>query len=530
MHSRSRYVFIAVAHVVQKPALNAALLQRRVRHLTEVLVRNLSIPAAFVNSDTSGSSSLRPLYGRSAFSSSGATAASSVAGPSSGSSLTERFPTYAPPGRSKDDLDLYIPALHRRRSGRRKLTVSHGAKTPSSTSDGTAKDIDQPSGNGVPAGRRLDVKGKGRESSLASSRETLNSIQESETSDAARPIVERELEVDDSDVVFGWTSASRQPVPLHLERSKSKSSLKSSSSKRSISSSVSKRFFKQNRRRRSSLIGSEDEDDDEDSEGSQAHSPRRTTSSKDERPASPMSPHVSFQMASDHGHAWSSGIDFASDLPNSVSAASRRARSASRGSVFSVASGSSASTIRASAAFKHSEKEERFLRWKRYEDIRAHLVRSRLVLCIPQTLSMDTENLDTSLRPPMTRTRTISLPLRSNSGRDTVRSSPSNSGKRTPFYISEPHKKSMEPSFPLEFSTADSSSVESSNASKCHRIIVQIWIESPDNSPFENQGKNDTGWNLLLEWDVDLRRLISLGTDVRLCLLCCYQTRLIPNS
>lgn len=490
-------------------------------------MRNLSIPAAFVGSSAPGPSSLRPAYGRSAFSSFGATSAASAVGSSSGSSsLTERFPAYAPTQRSKDDLDLYIPSLHRRRSGRRKLTVSHGTRTASVISDGAVKDIDQPSSNGVPLGRRIDVKGKGRESNLASSRDTLNSIREAEQSAFAKSPGEQEVELDDSEVVFGWTSASRQPVPLQLQRSKSKSSLKSSSSKRSITSSVSKRFFRQNRRRRDSLVDTED-DDNEDSDDTEEHSPRKMTNAKYDRPTSPMSPHVSFQMSSDHTHAWSSGVDAAGDLPNSVSAASRRARSASRGSIFSVASGSSASTIRASAPFKHSEKEERFLRLKRYEDIRAHLVRSRLALCVPQAHSTDTGNTQNNLRPSMTRTRTISLPLRSHSAKDTMRSSPSTGAEGNPFYVSEPHKKSMEPSFPLDLSRTSLSLNAVDSASRCHRVIVQIWIESPLNPTYMDQGGKEAPWSLLLEWDVDLRRLISLGTDVSPCLMCCYQTRLI---
>lgn len=487
------------------------------RHLTEVLVRNLSIPASFADGTASSSILPRPAFGRAAYSSSHA-ASSSTSGArlsfSRPADTSEQSRSYTQQ-RSKDDLDLHIPTLNRRRLARRKLTVSNGTATRAHAPNDTV-DSDQP------LIRHTDVKGKGRESNLASSHETLNSIQESEGSDPKSDQAAGVLDEDDSDLVFGWTSSSRTAVPL--QRSRSKSSLKSSSSKRSISATVSKRLFKQNRRRRSSLIGSDD-DEDGDSDLSEGDNARKGTTSKHERPVSPMSPRVSFQMASSRDHTFSPAHS-SKTQDHLENGATSRARSASKGSILSVASGSSASTIRASAAFKHSEKEERFLRIKRYEDIRAHLVRSRLTLSVSENPDDSFNSSKPSLRPPITRTRTISLPLRGNHEEDVARQVTTGNAKQAPFYISQPHKKSMEPAFPLDFSSRDSLSLPSTmaNASNSHRVTAQIWIE-PDISASKEQIDENAKWRLLLEWDVDLRKLISLGTDVRRlcpCLLFAY--------
>lgn len=464
-----------------------------------MLVRNLSIPDSLANGLETPPSS-RPLFARGAYSL--PQAASSVAGPSSAAGDRSERPLYGQ-RRSKDDLDLHLPTLHRRSTARRKLTISNGAP---SQSDGTSKQFDQPA---TTSARSLDVKGKGRENNLASSREALDSIQESENALSSGNHVSAGPVLDESDLVFGWTSSSRSPTPM--QRSKSKSSLKSSSSKRSISSSVSKRLFKHSRRRRRSLIGADDEEDTE-SDSSGDESPRRGAHSKSERPVSPMSHHVSFQMSSTQMHSLSpSLVGTEGDLH--AGAAARRARSASRGSILSIASGSSASTIRPVATMRHSEKEERFLRLKRYQDVRSHLVRSRLVLSIPQIDGDLSVAQKSSARPLITRTRTISLPIRGTPDKN-MATSPSSGYSQTPFYVSEPHKKSMEPAFPLDFSVTASQSPSVNAARRSHRLVARIWIEENPSARPDKAGDTQH-WKLLLEWEVDLRRLISLGTDVR---------------
>ncbi|KAK9899588.1 hypothetical protein P389DRAFT_191908 [Cystobasidium minutum MCA 4210] len=489
--------------------------QRRLRHVTEVLVRNLSIPASFADIPSSGPASSRPAFARSAYSLPYADSASPVAGPSTTNTAhkSER-PSYIQ-RRSKDDLDLHIPSLHRRVPARRKLTISNlgdsSLLSAGSIINNAQDQRQRPSSSG---GSSVDVKGKGkaREPDLTSSRDTLNIIQESEPIDAST--IDNTIDglpQDDSDVIFGWTSTAKSDTPL--VRSRSKSSLKSSTSKRSISSSVSKRLFKHNRRRRSSLIGS---DEDEDSDESERDNARKGTSSRYERPHSPLAPHVSFQIAMDNNASYTTSLNAANDadLPASIRAANR-ARSASRGSILSVASGSSASTIRAST-LRHSERAERLLRLKRYEDVRSHLLRSRLTLSMPRTQQIgavdDTEKL---IRPGITRTRTISLPLRGEGAQAKSQGRESfGAASASPFYISGPHKKSMEPSFPIDLSLESSAPLNASAASAQHTVLAGIWVEMDASAP--DTPEKDKVWRLLTEWEVDLRKLISLGTDPRL--------------
>lgn len=467
-------------------------------------MRNLSIPASFAASSTPLDLSSRPTLGRSAYSSSFAASIPPVAGPSSIALHKSERPSYIQ-CRSKDDLDLPTSTLHKRHPARRKLTISNEGRNifPVASSSDYAHDHDhRPSS---PAAR-LDVKGKGRESDLASSRDSLDIIQEGEGGEPPDIGDVDALPPDDSDLVFGWTSANKTPAPL--SRSRSKSSLKSSSSKRSLTSTVSKRLFKQNRRRRSSLIGS-DEDDESDESGTD--SPRKGQGTRHERPQSPLSPHVSFRMATEHGTSYSSSVGPAADLdtPASISAASR-ARSASRGSILSVASGSSASTIRAST-FRHSERAERLLLLKRCEDVRSHLVRSRLTLSLPKTHTASPFDEGKLSRPAITRTRTISLPLRGETSESTRRNEMLQTASQVPFYVSAPHKRSMEPAFPLEFSSRGSLGLADAAAVKQHKVLARIWVEPEVTEPSPDKET----WKLLLEWEVDLRKLISLGTDVR---------------
>lgn len=468
-------------------------------------MRNLSIPASFAPAAASLDLSSRPSLGRNAYSSSFAGAVPPVAGPSSTALHKSERPSYIH-RRSKDDLDLPISTLHKRHPARRKLTISNEGRNvfPVASSSDYAQNHDhRPSS---PVGTRLDVKGKGRESDLASSRDTLDIIQEGEGGEPSDVGGVDGLPPDDSDLVFGWTSANKTSAPL--SRSRSKSSLKSSSSKRSLTSTVSKRLFKQNRRRRSSLIGSDEDDGSDESEND---SPRRGHGTKYERPQSPLSPHVSFRMAIEHGTSYSSSVGPAPDLdiPASINAASR-ARSASRGSILSVASGSSASTIRAST-FRHSERAERLLLLKRCEDVRSHLVRSRLTLSLPKMHITSPIQEGKLSRPAITRTRTISLPLRGETSESTRPNEMLQAASQLPFYVSAPHKRSMEPSFPLDFSSRASLGIATAAAVKQHKVLARIWVES---EVTERSPDKET-WKLLFEWEVDLRRLISLGTDVR---------------
>lgn len=469
-------------------------------------MRNLTIPVAFGSSSTSSRIFTGPTHTLGTYNAAYGDTWSSLAGTSSPGLDRSASPTKTV-RRSKDDLDLQRPAFQRTYPSRRKLTVSHGAGASLPSQGSIASGLDhRPS---FPPSGRLDVKGKGKESGLASSNDALDVIREGDGAVTIDGTGLEGLETDESDLIFGWTSANRLPAPL--VRSKSKSSLKSSSSRRSISSSVSKRLFKQDKRHRNSLNGS---DEDEDSDTSENDSTRKASSSRYERPQSPLSPHVSFRMASQHDPTFTAGLSqhVEGDLPASISAAARRARSASRGSILSVASGSSASTIRASGLTRHSEKEERFLRLKRYEDVRSHLVRSRLTLSLLQEQGSTAATLSGTPRPPITRTRTISLPIRGESAEANARSGPAGHMGSATFYISEPHKRSMEPSFPLDFSAR--ATMLGGTAAPCHihTLIARIWVQTDPESV--ETGSDDSDWKLLLEWEVDLRKLISLGTDV----------------
>lgn len=476
--------------------------QRRLRHLTEVLVRNLTIPAFVASGSAPGASTLSPTLERASSSAStGARAAAPSAGPSTRGARLQMLRAERPPylqRRSKDDLDLPVASSQRHSTlGRRKNTVSRVRDLSASLEElpNASDHLPLPS----PVEVKHDVKGKGREGAAEG---MLSNGSEGPSEMLARSRLQDPVAIailEDTDLVYGWTAA--EPRSDTLQRSRSKSSLKSQSSKRSIAG-VSKRLFQHNRRRKGAPAGSDDEELDDTSDSDHA---RRPSTSR-EHSSNMSGQHVSFQMSTD---GWTTqGLGLGSTVEGQLESAKRRARSASRSSILSVASGSSTSTIRAPPP-KPSEKEERYLCQKRYEGIRSHLVRSRLVLALPYD-SADHPG-STIKRPQLSRTRTISLPLGNQTALSLDLVQSGSIDRNVPYktlYISPPHKKSMEPAFPLDVS-------HTGPACRRHRFIAQVWVENAESQSAKEASKPpQTSWKLLLEWEVDLRKLVSLGTDV----------------
>lgn len=491
-----------------------------------MLVRNLSIPASFAEGGALPYG-VRPSLYKTTNSSFSGRPTSPVAGPSSGGPLSPgliKRPQYGQ-RRSRDDLDLHIPTLHRKNTARRKRTISGGLTDSGSVIPSTsarpaaANEVDNESLRDVTVGSNerqkdaihkaaIDTKGKGRARDVPHQQDTyLKSIQEASISSLP------EEDPDDSEVVFAWTSASSKPG---LQRSRSKSSIKSASSKRSISSTVSKHIFRHSLRGKGARNKHSDNEGESGSSGSESSggaSPRR--GGNDGRASSPISHHVSFQMSSDPPPALSSSFVGLAESEKDV--AIRRARSASRGSIFSVASGSSASTIRPPVS-KQSEKEQRLLRQQRYENIRAHLVRSRLSLSVKCRKVGTADQASTNQPQILSRLRTHSLPLVTEDASQRQSSSQTSRGTETHIYLSRPHAKGMDPSFLLESSNVTCSTRTLDQARREHLIVARVWVEMPPELvPTMRGGDAKTAsndWTLLIEWDLDLKKLVSLGTDV----------------
>lgn len=276
-----------------------------------------------------------------------------------------------PPRTSKDDINLHYSSLLRGEGSHGKLKTPRRKRITAETLP-EIRDETQTSLSGA---RKLDSS-KGKEKANDKS----YAGQPVEHSSAS--LKDNSLDDQDSEIIFGWMSES----PPSLVRSKSKNSIKSESSRLSSGpGQVSKRFFRTSSSRRRTLS--------EENENNDLPTRRALSEHSLEAADPPLPPahHVSFQMASDIQPM----STFSSNLQVGSIAASRD-RSASRSSAMSFASASSTSTIRQTSN-KQSEKEEKKLRQKRYDNVRNRLVRSRLTLSLPEPC--DSPDLNETSRP-----------------------------------------------------------------------------------------------------------------------------------
>ena len=390
----------------------------------------------------------------------------------------------------------------------------------------------------------VDVKGKGREISTPSGSAVNgrrasfgNAIEDA----AAAANANNEEDGEGTDLVYSWMSTSSS-MPT-LTRSRSKGSVRSVSSRRSTSSGArvfGKRLFQSGKHASHGGHGAHSDEDgdpdrapeeagdgDEDDLDREAGMVARPTS-----PAAHRTPHVSFfheGLGTHQAH---------------LTASLGRNRSASRGSILSIASGSSGSTIRQPALNlkqQHqqqddlrSEREERKLRQRRQEDSKHHLLRSRITLSLPAPESDSAVERPLAhqhpFKPPLSRSRTISLPLSPSASQPLSRGPPSSPAptaprQSRPFFVSPTHSKSMEPFFPIDPADLLVPPDIVGLFGREHRLLVGVWVEQAQPLPGSQSGSGKRsvehkesdalgGWRLMLEWDVDLRSLISLGTDV----------------
>ena len=436
--------------------------QRRLRHLSEILVRNLDVSALY---ERRASAAPKPARNRLSW----------IEDRAENTSSGSRRPR-AISRTSRDDIDLHLPpALQRRNSARRKRALSNLAWSAES--------------NGSPpvAVSSLD-KGKGKARQIVEE-EALEEVDEDR--DAQDP--------DESEVVFGWMSAS---TPT-LTRSKSRTSVKSTSSRRS-SSSFGKRLLRH--------AGA----------GGTKHNLRDSDADEEDDPESrsskpPLSPsishaHVSFQLSD-------APPTFPASL--SVNPLGGRNRSASRGSILSIASGSSGSTIRQnlmpSRPLPH---DDRKIREKRRGLLRNHLVKSRITLSLPKEdgpVSLPASTNGSPVKPILSRSRTISLPL-SPAHQSSLKDSFSmKSQERTePFLVSSEHASSMDPSFTVDAIDFRVSEERMARLQSYERTIVGLWVQNNATATSSDMRSSKSAWTLHSEVEVAFRDLISLGSDVRI--------------
>lgn len=317
---------------------------------------------------------------------------------------------------------------------------------------------------------------------------------------------------DDTEVVFGWMSTS---TPT-LARRRSRSSVKSNGSRKS---SISRRLFGSHR------SGPKDHSDGEEVESDDANSHHKRNGAAN-GPTSPLPHHVSFQFT-EPPPIPSSTVPptvFLSDGPahldyhlSNPPFLGTRKRSASRGSILSLASTSSGSTIR-QLPHRANLQAERKLREMRHENLRTHLVRSRISLSLPHPegpkphtpAARYARAVQEGEHP---RRMATSSPLAAAGSAD------GSSELRRPFYVSPEHAKSMEPSFTFDAASLSASSRLPATLQRIERISIGVWVVQEDIGSHHTSNafaKNESRWDLLLEYDLNFRGLISLGNDVSL--------------
>ena len=440
--------------------------QRRLRHLSEILIRNLDVSALYERSRTT----VKPARNRLSWLEGSAAAGNAVASTSRRPKLPSRS--------SRDDIDLHLPpALQRRNSARRTRALSNLAWSAQTNGEPTVNGQATSSDKGK-------AKGKARETIEE------DAVQE-EHDDAATQVP------DDSEVVFGWMSASNPT----LTRSKSRSSVKSTSSRRS-SSSFGKRLLRHAGAAggRHNLRDSDEDDDDPDAK------PNRPSLSP-----STSHNHVSFQV-SDGPPAFPASL--------TVNSIVGRNRSASRGSVLSIASGSSSSTVRHIQSLHRPlpQHDDRQIREKRRGLLRNHLVKSRLTLSLVQedlVLPPPRPN-GTVSKPQLSRSRTISLPLSPAHRATSNASAFAKGGQRSePFLVTLPHGESMDPSFTVDQIDYRVDHERLARLQSCEGILLGIWVQPKPTETTRAESEGVTPpWSLLAEVEVSFRDLVSLGSDV----------------
>lgn len=89
-----------------------------------------------------------------------------------------------------------------------------------------------------------------------------------------------------------------------------------------------------------------------------------------------------------------------------------------------------------------------------------------------------------------------------------------------PFFVSEPQRGTTHPAFEIDERDFLMEDPEEWTGSREGRVVVSVWTRSgPElcDEKLNGKGKNketDQEWTLLLEWDVELDGLVSLGCDV----------------
>lgn len=290
------------------------------------------------------------------------------------------------------------------------------------------------------------------------------------------------MQPDDPDLVYGWMSAS----PPSLNRSKSDRSIRSVSSQRS---SMQRRLFgrKSNKAMAKSVQTSDGEDDEDGFDNSvkvahlqDPHSssiPRHISFQAGERPLLPLDLH---ELQSSY-NAFPAG----------------RNRSASRGSILSLASASSGSTVRA-LPLVHTK----FLAEHAKRRLRKH--------------QDHTQDCSVCTRI------SLSIPCPHEVGYRDALSRAACACKRFPVYISDQHPKSCEPCFDLDDVNYCVSEQRQTALLAQDHFELDIWIDQSNNGPSSATTARSPKWQLLMQWNIHLNGLSNLGSDVsdRKCTIC----------
>ena len=116
---------------------------------------------------------------------------------------------------------------------------------------------------------------------------------------------------------------------------------------------------------------------------------------------------------------------------------------------------------------------------------------------------------DSTIRPGSVkgkgRSRTLSTPL-------LLGAATMSRAEEKPFFVSSPQLSTMHPSFDVDKEDFLVDEPEEWKGMREGRVLVRVWTREGE----EGKGKAREGdWGLLVEWDVDLSGLVSLGGEVR---------------